>query len=125
MKNILLAFLAGMIIAYLNGLYQHHLGYQDGQTALLSEQAKEQAERLAAQQRQQQKDDAKAAAADEIGKKEAEVITRDIIKYVKTPGRNVCVYDPVRVSIKASSVQNANCLAGFDDCPMQAGGTVK
>jgi len=125
MKNILLAFLAGLIIAYLNGLYQHHSGYQDGQTALLSEQAQEQAERLAAQQRQQKEDDAKAAAADEMGKQKTEVIYRDVVKYIKTPGRNVCVFDSDRVRIKASAVSNANCLAGFDDCPVQAGGTVK
>ena len=125
MKNILLAFLVGLIIAYLNGLYQHHLGYQDGQTALLSEQAHAQAARLAAKQRQQQKDDAKAAAADETGKQKTEVIYRDVVKYVKTPGRNVCVYDPVRVSIKASAVSNANCLIGIDDCAVQAGGAVK
>lgn len=125
MKNILLAFLSGLIIAYLNGLYQHHLGYQDGQTTLLSEQAQKQAERLAAQQRQQQKDDAKAAAADETGKQKTEVIYRDVVKYVKTPGRVVCTHDADWLRIKASAVSNANCLAGFDDCPVQAGGAVK
>lgn len=121
MKNILLVAGIGLLVAVLWGLYQHSEGYKLGQSDLLSEQAIQQAQQLEAQQRQQQKDDEKAVVADEIGKTKTEVITRDVIKYIKVPVHTVCKFDDNRVQLKARAVENAACIPGFDACAVPTG----
>ena len=121
MKNILLVAGVGLLVAVLWGLYQHHEGYKLGQSDLLAEQAVKQAQQLEAQQRQQKKDDEKAAAADETGKTKTEVITRDVIKYIKVPGHTVCKFPAERVSVKARAAENASCLVGYDACAVPTG----
>lgn len=125
MKNILFVAGIGLLVAVLWGLYRHHEGYKTGQADLLAEQAVQQAAQLEAQQRQQQKDDEKAAAADEAGKTKTEVITRDVIKYIKVPGHTVCSFPADRVSIKARAAENASCIPGFDACAVPTGSTGK
>ena len=125
MKNILLVAGIGLLVAFFWGLYQHREGYKLGQSDLLAEQAVKQAQQLEAQQRQQKKDDEKAAAADETGKTKTEVITRDVIKYIKVPGRTVCKFPAERVSIKARAAENASCIVGFDACAVPTGSAGK
>lgn len=122
MKNILLVAGVGLLVAVFWGLYQHREGYKLGQADLLAEQAMQQAQQLEAQQRQQKKDDAKAAAADESGKTKTEVITRDVIKYIKVPVHTVCKFDDNRVQLKARAVENAACIPGYDACAVPTGG---
>lgn len=125
MKNILLVAIIGLLVAFLWGSYQRHKGYKQGQSDLLAEQAEQQAKRLEAQQRQQKKDEEKAVAADTEGKTKTEVITRDVIKYVKVPVHTVCKFDPIRVQLKARAAENASCIPGFDACPVPVGSTSK
>lgn len=125
MKNILLVAGVGLLVAFFWGLYQHREGYKLGQSDLLAEQAVKQAQQLEAQQRQQKKVDEKAAAADETGKTKTEVITRDVIKYVKVPGHNVCVFPAERVSVKARAAENASCIVGYDACAVPTGSAGK
>lgn len=96
-------------------------GWNNGRAALVAEQQAKAQAQLAKQTTRQQANDSKAAAADESGKATAEVITRDVIKYITTPGRNVCTFDANRVMLKSRAADNAACIPEFDDCSLQAG----
>lgn len=89
-------------------------GWDSGRAALVAEQQAKAQAQLAKQTTRQQANDSKAATADESGKVTAEVITRDVIKYIKIPGRNVCVFDDARVQLKSRAAENANALPGYD-----------
>jgi cell division protein FtsB len=96
-------------------------GWAEGRQNLVQQQQAKAQAQLAKQTTRQQANDSKAAAADESGKATAEVITRDVIKYIKTPGRNVCTFDANRVMLKSRAADNAACIPEFDDCSVQAG----
>lgn len=115
LKLIAILTAAGLVAAWFYG----NMRYNEGQSDLLAAQHKEQEVKLAKQTTRQQADETKAAAADESGKTKTEVITRDVIKYVKTPGRNVCVFDDVRVHIKRDAAENAAAVPGYDDAAVQ------
>lgn len=100
--------------AYAYGVIQYNIGWQAGVTDLKDKMVKEAQAKLAKQVQRQQSNDQKAADADQQGAAKTVTITRDVIKYVKTPNRTVCLYDDNRVSVKSASVDNANNIAGFD-----------
>lgn len=97
-------------------------GWNNGRATLVAEQQAKAQAQLAKQTTRQQANDSKAAAADESGKVANEVIYRDVIKYVKTPGRDVCTFDAARVMLKSAAVANTNAIPGFDtdDAAVQA-----
>lgn len=96
------------------GLWQHQTGWREGRTALLAEQS-EAAEKLRKENAQrQQVEDTKAAEAEQQGEAKTVTITREVVKYVQTPGRNVCLFDDRRLRIKADAVANASNIPGFD-----------
>ena len=96
------------------GLWQHHTGWADGRAALVAEQA-DIAEKLRQENAQrQQVEDTKAAEAEQQGEAKTITITREVVKYVQTPGRNVCQFDDRRLRIKADAVANASFIPGFD-----------
>ena len=90
-------------------------GWNTGRAALIAEQQARTQAQLAKQTTRQQANDSKAAAADDEGKAKTVTITQEVIRYVKTPGRNVCVFDDVRVKIKHDAVLNANEIPGYDN----------
>lgn len=96
-------------------------GWNNGRAALVAEQQAKAQAQLAKQTTRQQANDSKAAAADESGKATAEVITRDVIKYIKTPGRSEPQFSDERVRIKSTAADNAACIPEFDDCSVQTG----
>lgn len=96
------------------GKWNYHVGWSEGRANLVLQQEEQARARLAKQTTRQQANDSKAAAADESGKATAEVITRDVIKYIKTPGRNVCTFDDARVLFKSRAAATANALPGYD-----------
>lgn len=104
--------------AYYNG---HNNGWKEGRQNLVQQQQAKAQAQLAKQTTRQQANDSKAAAADESGKATAEVITRDVIKYIKTPGRSEPQFSDERVRIKSTAADNAACIPEFDDCSVQAG----
>lgn len=107
------------------GLWQNHTGWQEGRTALLAEQS-EAAEKLRKENAQwQQVEDTKAAEAEQQGEAKTVTITREVVKYVQTPGRNVCQFDDRRLRIKADAVANANFASGFDAPPVPVGNAGK
>ena len=96
------------------GLWQHQTGWREGRTALLAEQS-EAAENLRQENAQrQQVEDTKAAEVEQQGEAKTVTITREVVKYVQTPGRNVCQFDDRRLRIKADAVTNASNIPGFD-----------
>ena len=96
------------------GLWQNRTGWQEGRTALLAEQS-EAAEKLRQENAQRQLvEDTKAAEAEQQGEAKTVTITREVVKYVQTPGRNVCQFDDRRLRIKANAVANASFIPGFD-----------
>jgi hypothetical protein len=96
------------------GFWQNHTGWQDGRTALLAEQS-EAAEKLRKENTQrQQVEDTKAAEAEQQGEAKTVTITREVVRYVQTPGRNVCLFDDRRLRIKADAATNASNIPGFD-----------
>lgn len=109
-----------IVATYGYGLLQYNNGWKEGRHNLVQQQQAKAQARLAKQTTRQQANDSKAAAADESGKATAEVITRDVIKYIKTPGRNVCTFDANRVMLKSRAVANANAIPGYDEAAVQA-----
>lgn len=114
-----LATVAALSLAgYCWGLWQHQTGRQEGRTALLAEQS-EAAEKLRQENAQrQQVEDTKAAAVEKQGAAKTVTITREVVRYVQTPGRNVCLFDDRRLRIKSDAVANANFASGFDASPV-------
>lgn len=94
-------------------------GWDNGRTTLVAEQQAKAQAKLAKQTTRQQANDAKAAAADDEGKAKTVTITQEVIRYVKTPGRNVCTFDDARVLLKSRAVDNANNIPQFDDAAVQ------
>ena len=112
-----------IILAYAHGIYQYRSGWNEGRANLVSQQQQKAHAELAKKTQRQQQDESKAAAADSKGKTETEVITREVIKYIKTPGRSVCTFDDAHVLLKSRAVANANSIPGYDDdaAAMQTG----
>ena len=104
-----------IILAYTHGIYQYRSGWHEGRANLVSQQQQKAQAELAKKTQRQQQDESKAAAADIEGKTKSEVITREVVKYIKTPGRSVCTFDPERVQLKSRTVANANSIPGYDD----------
>lgn len=114
-----------IILTYTHGIYQYRIGWNEGRANLvLQQQQKAQAE-LAKKTQRQQQDESKAVAADNEGKTKSEVITREVVKYIRTPGRSVCIFDDARVLLKSRAVANANSIPGYDDdaAAVQTGAT--
>lgn len=112
-----------IILVYTHGIYQYRSGWSEGRANLVSQQQQKAQAELAKKTQRQQQDESKAAAADNEGKTKSEVITREVVKYIKTPGRSVCTFDPERVQLKSRAVTNANSIPGYDDdaAAMQTG----
>lgn len=112
-----------IILAYAHGIYQYRSGWNEGRANLVSQQQRKAQAELAKKAQRQRRDESKAAAADNEGKTKSEVITREVVKYIKTPGRSVCTFDPERVQLKSRAVANANSIPGYDDdaATVQAG----
>lgn len=104
-----------MLLLYAHGYYQYRSGWNEGRANLVSQQQQKAQAELAKKTQRQQQDESKAAAADSKGKTETEVITREVVKYIKTPGRSVCTFDLERVQLKSRAVANANAIPGYDD----------
>lgn len=101
------------------GLYQHNTGWREGREELLDEQMRQtENQRIEVEQRQQEVE-TKAAEAEQQGEAKTVTITKEVIRYVKTPGRTVCVFPPERVQLRARAVANANSLTGFDEAAVQ------
>ena len=99
-------------------------GWNNGRAALVTEQQAKAQAQLAKQTTRQQANDSKAAAADDEGKAKTVTITQEVIRYVKTPGRNVCTFDDARVLLKSRAVDNANNIPEFDDAAVQTSAAV-
>ena len=104
-----------IILAYTHGIYQYRSGWHEGRANLVSQQQQKAQAELAKKTQRQQQDESKAAAADSKGKTKSEVITREVVKYIKTPGRSVCTFDTERVQLKSRAVTNANSIPGYDN----------
>lgn len=103
-----------IILAYAHGIHQYRSGWNEGRANLVSQQQQKAQAELAKKTQRQQQDESKAAAADNEGKTKSEVITREVVKYIKTPGRSVCTFNPERVQLKSRAVTNANSIPGYD-----------
>lgn len=112
------------ITAGFTGWYLYESGYQNGKADLIAEQEAKAQAQLAKQTTRQQANDSKAAAADDEGKAKTVTITQEVIRYVKTPGRNVCVFDDARVQLKSRAVDNANTISGYDGAAVQTSAAV-
>lgn len=106
---------AALLSAWLWGKWQYHLAWDAGRQDLVTAQKAKTEARLEKQIARQQKDDARAAAADEKGAAKTVTITQEVVRYVKTPGRNVCVFDDKHVELKRRAVDNANSIEGYDN----------
>lgn len=112
-----------IVLSYTHGVYQYHRGWNDGWVNLVSQQQQKAQAELAKKTQRQQQDESKAAAADNEGKTKSEVIAREVVKYIRTPGRSVCTFDDAHVLLKSRAVANANSIPGYDDdaAAMQTG----
>lgn len=108
-------------LAYSDG---YRKGWDGGRQNLVQQQQAKAQAKLAKQTTRQQANDSKAAAADGEGKAKTVTITQEVIRYVKTPGRNVCTFDTDRLSIKSAAVDNANTIPGYDDAAVQTSAAV-
>lgn len=110
-----------VLTAWGYGKWSYHVGWSEGRANLVQQQEEKARARLAKQTTRQQANDSKAAAAEESRKTNTEVITRDVIKYIKTRDHSDCEFPAERVRIKSAAADNAACLAGFDDCSVRTG----
>ncbi|YBD79342.1 hypothetical protein ACCR79_20190 [Klebsiella pneumoniae] len=62
----------------------------------------------------------KAAAATEEGKVIYRTITRDVVKYVQSPNRNVCRFDDDALQLRQRAIDAANTIPGFDEPSVQS-----
>lgn len=116
---------AGIAVGGYSGyFYGHHVGWKEGRQNLVQQQQAKAQAQLAKQTTRQQANDSKAAAAEDEGKAKTVTITQEVIRYVKTPGRNVCVFDDTRVQLKSRAVDNANAIPGYDDAALQTSAAV-
>lgn len=106
---------AALLSAWLWGKWQYHRAWDAGRQDLVAEQKVKAEARLARQATRQQQDDARAAAADTKGAAKTVTITQEVVKYIRTPGRNVCVFDDKHVELKRRAVDNANSIEGYDN----------
>lgn len=104
---------------FIAGFSGYHIGYHEawdaGRQDLVQQQKVKAEARLAKQVTRQQQDDARAAAADTKGAANTVTITQEVVKYIRTPGRNVCVFDDKHVELKRRAVDNANSIEGYDN----------
>lgn len=104
---------------FIAGFSGYRIGYHEawdaGRQDLVAVQKVKAEERLAKQVTRQQQDDARAAAADTKGAAKTVTITQEVVKYIRTPGRNVCVFDDKHVELKRRAVDNANSIEGYDN----------
>lgn len=114
---------AGLALAgYAWGQWQYHDGYSEGwaggRKELLTEQFAQAEKQRTENAQRQLVEDTKAAEAQQQGEAKTITITKEVIRYVKTPGHTVCEFPPERVRLKARAVANANFASGFDDAPV-------
>jgi len=114
LRIILAATAAALILAALSYFYGYHKAWDAGRQDLVAEQQKKAQMRLLKQQARQQQNDTRAAAAVQPGAARTVTITQEVVKYIKTPGRNVCTFDEARVKLKQAAVDNANHIEGYD-----------
>lgn len=106
---------ASLVAVVASYQWGYHKAWDAGRQQLVTEQQKKAQARLIKQQERQQQDDARAIAAEERGAETARVITRDVVRYIQTPGRAVCTFDEARVKLKQAAVDNANRIEGYDN----------
>lgn len=125
--NLKVYFASVALVAFVGwgyGFLQYRMGWTEGRQNLVQQQQAKAQAQLAKQTTRQQAYDSKAAAADDEGKAKTVTITQEVIRYVKTPGRNVCTFDDARVMLKSRAVDNANTIPGYDDAAVQTSAAV-
>ena len=106
---------AAAVLLVIGSYYDGHSnGWKEGRAALVVEQQAKAKARLEKQITRQQQNDTRAAAAEQQGAARTVTITQEVVKYIKTPGRNVCTFDEARVKLKQAAVDNANHIEGYD-----------
>lgn len=114
-----IATIAALLLAgYLWGLWQYQTGWREGRNAMEAEQAADTEKLRQENAQRQQVEDVKATEAEQQGEAKTVTITKEVIRYVKTPGRTVCVFPDERVQLKARATANASFIPGFDDAPV-------
>ena len=103
-----------IILAYAHGIYQYRSGWNEGRANLVSQQQQKAQAELAKKIQRQQQNDTRAAVAEQQGAARTVTITQEVVKYVRTPGRNVCTFDEARVKLKQAAIDNANHVSGYD-----------
>lgn len=114
LRIILAVVAAAILTTFLWGKWQYHRAWNDGRQNLVQQQKAQAEARLQKQLTRQQQNDSKAAAADTKGAAKTVTITQEVVKYIRTPGRNVCTFDEARVKLKQAAVDNANNIEGYD-----------
>lgn len=115
LKTYIITMVLAAVVTGLAWFDGHSKGWDAGRQDLVAAQKVKAEARLAKQVTRQQQDDARAAAADTKGAAKTVTITQEVVRYVKTPGRNVCVFDDKHVELKRRAVDNANSIEGYDN----------
>lgn len=108
------AFVFAVGVYYLYGTMQYRDGWKEGRTALVTQQRQQAQAKLEKQITRQQQNDTRAAAAEQQGATRTVTITQEVVKYIRTPGRNICTFDEARVKLKQAAVDNTNHIEGYD-----------
>ena len=124
LRIILVVVTVSLLAGWVCGEWQYSSGWKEGRQNLAQQQQAKAQAQLAKQTTRQQANESKAAAADESGKAKTVTITNEVVRYVKTLGRNVCTFDDARVLLKSRAVDNANNIPQFDDAAVQTSAAV-
>lgn len=103
-----------LAILFVSSHLSYRSGWKEGRAALVTQQRQQAQAKLEKQIARQQQNDTRAAAAEQQGAARTVTITQEVVKYIKTPGRNVCTFDEARVKLKQAAVDNANHIEGYD-----------
>ena len=111
----LTAIISAVVILLLTCIFSWRSGWNSHADHInaLAAKKKEKAEKTI------QTDEKKADAATEEGKVIYRTITRDVVKYVQSPNRTVCVFDDESVRLRQRAIDAANSISGFDAGPVQ------
>lgn len=98
----------GVLLALLAG--SHIYAYRSGWSAHADKINREAAEKKQKAQDKQDKSNAKAEEVRVVTETKYKVVTRDVIKYLQSPDRTKCDFDPDAVRLRQQAIDAANAV---------------
>ncbi|MGX9867179.1 hypothetical protein [Enterobacter mori] len=109
--NRLNVLVAGMLMVVATGFFSWRAGWQ-AHADHVREQA---ASRRMQAERTVRQAELKAEAVRESGRVTDKTLTREVVRYVRSPNHDVCRFDDAAVQLRQRAIDAAGALPGFDE----------